>query len=34
VWNGAEDDSIRGGHFVLPVPKTRLPLATAAPGLP
>ena len=38
VWNGAHDgdpgdDSIQGGHFELMVPKMRLPLATAAPGL-
>jgi penicillin-binding protein 2 len=35
VWNGddADDDAIRGGHFELQVPKKRLPLAAAAPGL-
>jgi penicillin-binding protein 2 len=35
VWNagpGADDD-LQGGHFDLEVPKSRLPLAVAAPGL-
>jgi penicillin-binding protein 2 len=35
VWNAgsADDGELHGGHFALPVPKTRLPLAAAAPGL-
>lgn len=35
VWNAPEADqeTLRGGHFVLQVAKKRLPLATAAPGL-
>jgi penicillin-binding protein 2 len=35
VWNAPEavGETLRGGHFVLRVPKKRLPLATAAPGL-
>jgi penicillin-binding protein 2 len=35
VWNtdiGADDD-LHGGHFDLDVPKSRAPLAVAAPGL-
>jgi penicillin-binding protein 2 len=41
VWNGADADNanadhdfIRGGHFLLDVPHSNLPLAAAAPGLP
>jgi len=35
VWNAGsgDDDELQGGHFVLPGPNARLPLATAAPGL-
>src|SRR5207253_10260342 len=35
AWNTADsnDESISAGHFLLQVPTTRLPLATAAPGL-
>jgi penicillin-binding protein 2 len=33
VWSADDDQSIRSGHFLLQVPKTRLPLAAAAPGL-
>jgi penicillin-binding protein 2 len=35
VWNGESggDDDLRGGHFDLEVPKSRAPLAVAAPGL-
>ena len=37
VWNGAgqrdEKDALHAGRFVLDVPKKRLPLATAAPGV-
>jgi penicillin-binding protein 2 len=35
VWNAPEgdDETLRGGHFVLQVPNKRLPLAAAAPGL-
>jgi penicillin-binding protein 2 len=35
VWNGdaAADDDLHGGHFDLDVPKSRAPLAVAAPGL-
>jgi len=33
LWHGTTDDSIHGGHFVLDLSETRLPLATAAPGL-
>src|SRR5216684_4556086 len=34
VWNAGsgDDDELQGGHFVLPGPNARLPLATAAPG--
>jgi len=41
VWNDADADNanadhdfIRGGHFLLDVPHSNLPLAAAAPGLP
>jgi penicillin-binding protein 2 len=35
VWNAGSgaDDDLHGGHFDLELPKTRLPLAVAAPGL-
>jgi penicillin-binding protein 2 len=38
VWNsdspdGEDQDTLHGGRFVLDVPKTRLPLAVAAPGV-
>jgi penicillin-binding protein 2 len=35
VWNGVSgaDDDLHGGHFELEVPKSRAPLAMAAPGL-
>ena len=35
VWNevSGEDDDLHGGHFDLELPKSRLPLAAAAPGL-
>ncbi len=38
VWNGPNDDGdnldgLHAGHFSVNVPKKRLPLATAAPGL-
>src|SRR6202162_4825389 len=38
VWNsagpeGEDEDALHGGRFVLDVPKTRLPLAVAAPGV-
>jgi penicillin-binding protein 2 len=36
LWNAPDadqDETLRGGHFVLPVPKKTLPLATAAPGV-
>jgi penicillin-binding protein 2 len=35
VWNdvSGDDDDLHGGHFDLELPKTRLPLAAAAPGL-
>jgi penicillin-binding protein 2 len=38
VWNsaspdGSEDDTLHGGKFVIDVPKTRLSLAAAAPGV-
>ncbi len=38
VWNSAspddsEQDILHGGRFVIDVPKTRLPLAVAAPGV-
>jgi penicillin-binding protein 2 len=34
VWNGAgADDDFHGGHFEVELPKTRAPLAVAAPGL-
>ena len=38
VWNsdspdGEDEDVLHGGRFVLDVPKTRLPLAVAAPGV-
>jgi hypothetical protein len=35
VWNGAngEDEAIQAGHFEIKIPKERLPLAAAAPGL-
>jgi penicillin-binding protein 2 len=35
VWNASEDggEVLRSGHFVLPAPKKRVPLAVAAPGL-
>jgi penicillin-binding protein 2 len=38
VWNssspdGAEQDTLHGGRFVVDVPKKRLPLALAAPGM-
>jgi penicillin-binding protein 2 len=35
VWNGTSgaDDDLHGGHFELEVPKSRAPLAMAAPGL-
>ena len=35
VWNAgsADDDELHGGHFALPVPKTHLSVAVAAPGL-
>jgi penicillin-binding protein 2 len=38
VWNsdspdGEDEDTLHGGRFVLDVPKTRLPLAVAAPGV-
>jgi penicillin-binding protein 2 len=35
VWNGdaAAGDDLHGGHFDLDVPKSRAPLAVAAPGL-
>jgi penicillin-binding protein 2 len=35
VWNAdsAADDDLHGGHFELDVPKSRAPLAVAAPGL-
>jgi penicillin-binding protein 2 len=35
VWNGISgtDDDLHGGHFDLDVPKSRAPLAMAAPGL-
>jgi penicillin-binding protein 2 len=35
VWNAgpADDGELHGGHFALPVPKSRLPVAVAAPGL-
>jgi len=34
VWNGAgADDDLHGGHFEVELPKSRAPLAMAAPGL-
>jgi penicillin-binding protein 2 len=35
VWNtgSGQDDDLHGGHFELQLPKTRAPLAVAAPGL-
>jgi penicillin-binding protein 2 len=35
VWNTTEGDGevLRSGHFILPAPKRRVPLAVAAPGL-
>jgi penicillin-binding protein 2 len=38
VWNsaspdGTEQDTLHGGRFVVDVPKTRMPLAAAAPGV-
>jgi penicillin-binding protein 2 len=35
VWNASEGDGegLRSGHFILPAPKRRVPLAMAAPGL-
>jgi hypothetical protein len=37
LWNSPdadhEEETLRGGRFVLQVPKKRLPLATAAPGV-
>src|SRR5271168_1215948 len=38
VWNSAspddsDDDTLHAGRFAIEVPKTRLPLATAAPGV-
>jgi len=35
VWNASENggEVLRSGHFVLPAPKKRVPLAVAAPGL-
>src|SRR5207247_11365412 len=35
VWNASEGASevLRGGHFVLPASRKRVPLAVAAPGL-
>jgi penicillin-binding protein 2 len=35
VWNGssATDDDLHGGHFEIEVPRSRAPLAVAAPGL-
>jgi hypothetical protein len=38
VWNsaspdGSDHDTLHGGRFVLDVPKTHVPLATAAPGV-
>ncbi len=38
VWNSvspddSEHDILRGGRFVMDVPKTRIPLAVAAPGV-
>ncbi len=38
VWNsvspdGSEHDILRGGRFVMDIPKTRIPLAVAAPGV-
>ncbi len=35
VWNAGsgDDDDLHGGHFELPLSKTRAPMAVAAPGL-